>query len=168
LVGLLFITVALPFFAVYASAPFWPKRPLFWILCAILIGLGLTSCATIPFCVPLMLFWLKPENQAFFGRTPAPPADRAAAIAPAPGAQSEATCPTKPPATNPAAVAAAILGLASVLCLGPILGVPGIVCGVVALRRSHLGGQAAAWVGIASGVVSTLLWAVFVLVAIFA
>ena len=54
----------------YAAAPLLPKRPWTWILGIVLIGLGLTSCLTLPFCIPLLLYWFKPENQIFFGKQP--------------------------------------------------------------------------------------------------
>ena len=60
--------VGLVFLVPYAAAPLLPKRPWTWILGIVLIGLGLTSCLTMPACIPLLLFWFKPENQAFFGK----------------------------------------------------------------------------------------------------
>jgi hypothetical protein len=60
--------VGLVFLVPYAAAPLLPKRPWTWILGIVLIGLGLTSCLTMPFSIPLLLFWFKPENQAFFGK----------------------------------------------------------------------------------------------------
>jgi hypothetical protein len=30
------------------------------------IGLGMTSACTLPICIPLLIFWLKPETKAFF------------------------------------------------------------------------------------------------------
>jgi len=38
-----------------------------WTLGLVLIALGLTSCC-LPLCLPLLIFWLKPETQQFFGR----------------------------------------------------------------------------------------------------
>ena len=39
-----------------------------WVYNLVLICLGLTSCLFLPVCVPLMIFWLKPEVKAFYGR----------------------------------------------------------------------------------------------------
>ncbi len=64
----LMVGVGFVFFVPYAAAPFLPKKPWTWILGIVLIGLGLTSCLTLPFCIPLLLYWFKPENQAFFGK----------------------------------------------------------------------------------------------------
>ena len=38
-----------------------------WI--TVLIAIGLTSCLTIPAALPLLLYWIKPEAKAWFGRT---------------------------------------------------------------------------------------------------
>jgi hypothetical protein len=46
-----------------------PRRPWVWIYDVVLIGLGMTSCLTLPFCIPLLIYWLKPEAKAWFGRT---------------------------------------------------------------------------------------------------
>jgi hypothetical protein len=46
------------------------KRPWVWIYDLVLICLGLTSCATWPATIPLLIFWIKPEVKAWFGREP--------------------------------------------------------------------------------------------------
>lgn len=43
-------------------------RPWLWIYGIVLIGIGLTSACTLPACVPLLIFWFKPETKAYFGR----------------------------------------------------------------------------------------------------
>ena len=52
------------------SAFFLPRRPWAWVVHLVLIALGLTSCCTLPASVPLLVWWLKPETQAWFGRRP--------------------------------------------------------------------------------------------------
>ncbi|OGQ87445.1 MAG: hypothetical protein A2289_26605 [Deltaproteobacteria bacterium RIFOXYA12_FULL_58_15] len=64
----LFIALGGVFFVPYAIAPFLPKKSWTWIFGLVLIGLGLTSCVTLPFAIPLMIHWLKPETQVFLGR----------------------------------------------------------------------------------------------------
>lgn len=43
-----------------------PKRWL-WIYDLVLICLGMTSPCFLPFCIPLLIFWLKPETKSYFG-----------------------------------------------------------------------------------------------------
>jgi hypothetical protein len=50
----------------FAAAPFLPRRKWVWIYDLVLICLGLTSCCTVPACIPLLLYWLKPEAKAWF------------------------------------------------------------------------------------------------------
>ena len=57
------------FCAVFAFALFAPRSSWVWIYDLVLIAIGLTSCLTIPAAVPLLIFWLKPEAKAYFGRT---------------------------------------------------------------------------------------------------
>ena len=61
-VGLAFsIACALPFFL--------PRRPWVWIYDLVIICVGMTSCGCLPFCIPLLIFWIKPEARAWFHRT---------------------------------------------------------------------------------------------------
>ena len=55
-------------FALFAFALFAPRVPWVWIYDLVLIAIGLTSCLTIPAALPLLLFWVKPEAKAYFGR----------------------------------------------------------------------------------------------------
>ena len=52
------------------SAFFLPRRPWAWVVHLVLIALGLTSCCTLPASIPLLVYWLKPDAQAWFGRRP--------------------------------------------------------------------------------------------------
>lgn len=58
-----------PFALAYLAAPFLPRAPWAWIYHIVLIGLGLTSVCCMPVTIPLLVYWLKPENKLFFGRT---------------------------------------------------------------------------------------------------
>lgn len=50
-------------------APFiLPRRPWVWVYDVVLIGIGFTSCLTLPFALPLLLYWLKPEAKGYFGK----------------------------------------------------------------------------------------------------
>jgi hypothetical protein len=50
----------------FAVAPFLPKTKAAWIYGFVTIGIGLTSACTLPICIPLLIFWLKPETKMFF------------------------------------------------------------------------------------------------------
>ena len=70
--------MGLVFFGAFMHAVFLPRTPGNWTYAAVLIGLGLTSPCFIPVCLPLMIYWFKPEVQAYFGRmdaAPAPPSN---------------------------------------------------------------------------------------------
>ncbi|MGI8556103.1 MAG: hypothetical protein ACR2LT_07085 [Pyrinomonadaceae bacterium] len=43
-------------------------RPASWILGIVLIALGMTSLCLVPFTLPLLFFWLKPQTRNYFGR----------------------------------------------------------------------------------------------------
>lgn len=62
------LVVGAPLFFAYVIALVLPRKPWVWIYDLILISLGLTSCLTLPFALPLLLYWLKPPAKAWFGR----------------------------------------------------------------------------------------------------
>jgi hypothetical protein len=66
--GVILIAVSVPFSLLFAAAPFLPRRPWAWIVHLALIALGMTSACCIPACLPLLLFWIKPETKAMFER----------------------------------------------------------------------------------------------------
>lgn len=57
---LLFAACLLPFLV--------PPRPWVWVYDLVVICLGLTSACFLVICIPLLIFWLKPEAKAYFGR----------------------------------------------------------------------------------------------------
>jgi hypothetical protein len=65
--GFLTIILGVLFLAPYAAAPFLPRRKWAWIVGVVLIGIGMTSMCCLPAAIPLLIFWLKPENKEFFG-----------------------------------------------------------------------------------------------------
>ena len=70
---------------------------------------------------------------------------------------------------NMLAVVAGYLGIFSFLCMGPLLGIPAIICGVLALRKKReLGGAGRAWTGIICGGLTTLAFAVFLVASLLA
>lgn len=58
--GLFFAAAGLP---PLISGP----RPWSWVYSLVLICIGLTSC-TLVVCIPLLIFWLKPEVKAYYGK----------------------------------------------------------------------------------------------------
>lgn len=68
-VGIAYLLIG-PIFAIaYAAALILPRKPFTWVYGIVMIAIGLTSCCFLPAAVPLLLFWLKPETKAYFGRT---------------------------------------------------------------------------------------------------
>ena len=59
---------AVPGAAAFSAGIFLPPRLWVWIYGIVLIAVGFTSACCIPFCVPLLIYWLKPEAKAYFGR----------------------------------------------------------------------------------------------------
>ena len=55
--------------AIFGFGVFAPRVSWVWIYDIVLIAIGLTSCLTIPAALPLLLYWIKPETKAYFGRT---------------------------------------------------------------------------------------------------
>jgi hypothetical protein len=52
--------------SIFVATFFLPRRPWAWVCHLIILALGLTGC-DIVFCVPLMIFWLRADNRAYFG-----------------------------------------------------------------------------------------------------
>jgi len=67
--GALFIGLGAVLFLMFTAAPFLPKKPWVWVYDIVLIAFGLTSCLCLPVSIPLLIYWLKPEAKAFFGRS---------------------------------------------------------------------------------------------------
>jgi hypothetical protein len=59
IIGIIYL-ILLPFFL--------RPRPWVWIYDLVIICIGMTSACMLPACIPLLLFWLKPEAKAYFGR----------------------------------------------------------------------------------------------------
>jgi hypothetical protein len=62
---------------------------------------------------------------------------------------------------NGLAFASGWLGLLGLFCLGPLLGIPAIITGVMALKRPELGGKVRAWVGIVCGGICCVVWGLY-------
>ena len=68
IIGMIYAVLGGVFFVISAIALFLPPRPYNWIVGIVMMAIGLTSCCFIPFLVPLLIFWMKPETKRFFGR----------------------------------------------------------------------------------------------------
>lgn len=63
--GVVFIAMSIPLMLMYGIAPLMPKSKGAWILGIVNIALGLTSACCLPVCIPLLIFWIKPELKEF-------------------------------------------------------------------------------------------------------
>ena len=61
------------FAAAYLAGLFLPRRRWVWVYHIVLIAIGMTSCACLPFVVPLLIFWIRPDVQAYFSGPALPP-----------------------------------------------------------------------------------------------
>jgi len=68
LMGVLYLVMGLVLMAASLVPFFVPPQPWVWIYDLVLIALGLTSCCFLPFTIPLLIFWIKPETRQYFGR----------------------------------------------------------------------------------------------------
>ena len=66
--GVMLLIVAIPLALVFAVAPFLPRKPWAWVYDLVLIGVGMTSACLLPAAIPLLIFWIKPQTKAWFGR----------------------------------------------------------------------------------------------------
>jgi uncharacterized membrane protein len=66
--GVVFLVMGLVFFVLFLMPFFLPQRPWVWVFDLVLICIGMTSACFLLACVPLLLFWVKPETKAWFGK----------------------------------------------------------------------------------------------------
>lgn len=65
--GAVLVVVDLPFFLAAAMGAVLPPKPWVWIFHLVLIAIGMTSACCWPICIPLLIFYLRPETRAYFG-----------------------------------------------------------------------------------------------------
>lgn len=68
IMGIIYALIGGFFFIVFTVALMLPPKPYNWIVGIVMMAIGMTSCCFLPFVIPLFIYWLKPETQAFFGR----------------------------------------------------------------------------------------------------
>lgn len=66
--GILAALLGLVLLAAFAAALLLPPKPWVWVYHLVLITVGMTSACCLPACIALLVFWLKPETRAYFGR----------------------------------------------------------------------------------------------------
>ena len=64
--GMVFLILSIPLFLVCILPIFLPRRPWVWIYSLVIIGFGMTGCC-LPACIPLLIFWIKPEVKKYYG-----------------------------------------------------------------------------------------------------
>ena len=68
IMGAVYAALGTIFFVVNLVAALLPPKPYNWIVGIVMIALGMTSCCLWPAVIPLLIYWVKPETKAFFGR----------------------------------------------------------------------------------------------------
>jgi MFS family permease len=66
--GVFLVALGLGLAAAFATPFFVAPKPWVWIYDLLLIAVGMTSCACWPITIPMLIYWIKPETQAHFGR----------------------------------------------------------------------------------------------------
>ncbi len=65
--GAVMLLVGLGLFAACLLPLVLAQRPWLWIYDLVIICFGFTSVCFWPICIPLLIFWLKPETKKYFG-----------------------------------------------------------------------------------------------------
>ncbi len=68
IVGIVYAILGAVFALIFLVALFLPRKPYNWIVGIVMIAIGMTSCCFLPATIPLLIYWLKPETKAHFGR----------------------------------------------------------------------------------------------------
>ena len=66
--GFVMVALGIILFTAFITALLLPNTSGAWIFHIVLIAVGLSSCCLWPATIPLMIAWLKPETQRWFGR----------------------------------------------------------------------------------------------------
>jgi cell division protein FtsW (lipid II flippase) len=69
ILGAVYAVLGFVFLGVFAYGLMMPRKPWAWIYGLVLICFGMTSLCCMPASIPLLIFWIKPEMKAFFGRS---------------------------------------------------------------------------------------------------
>lgn len=66
--GAIYAILGFLFFIPFIIAPFLPRKPWSWVVGIVFMCFGMTSCCLWPGLIPLLIYWFKPETQAYFGK----------------------------------------------------------------------------------------------------
>lgn len=69
LMGALWLLMGLALFAACLLPLLVSPRPWLWTYDLVIICLGMSSACFLPACIPLLIFWLKPDTKGYFGRS---------------------------------------------------------------------------------------------------
>jgi hypothetical protein len=69
IMGVTYAVLGFVFMGLFGYGLMMPRRPWAWIYGLVLICIGMTSLCCLPATIPLLIFWIKPEMKAFFGRS---------------------------------------------------------------------------------------------------
>lgn len=64
----LYLVLGISLFVVCGLPLVLPPRPWVWIYDLIIIALGVASPCLLPACIPLIIFWSKPQTRSYFGK----------------------------------------------------------------------------------------------------
>jgi hypothetical protein len=67
--GVLMLVVGLGLFGACFLPVVLRPRPWLWTYDLVIICLGMTSACFLPVCIPMLIFWFKPETKRYFGKT---------------------------------------------------------------------------------------------------
>lgn len=65
--GFMLLVVCAPLMIAFAAGPLLPRRKWAWVAGLLLIAVGMTSCCCMPACIPLLMWWIKPETKTWYG-----------------------------------------------------------------------------------------------------
>lgn len=68
IMGAFLLLIGVVFFVACLLPLVLEPRPWLWIYDLVVICVGMTSACFLPICVPLLIFWLKPEVKRYFGK----------------------------------------------------------------------------------------------------
>lgn len=66
LMGVMLVGLGLLLGAMFAAGPLLPLRKWAWVAGMALIVIGLSSMCCLPACIPLLIWWIKPETKQYY------------------------------------------------------------------------------------------------------
>ncbi|MFQ3578264.1 MAG: hypothetical protein SNJ52_04565 [Verrucomicrobiia bacterium] len=69
IIGVFFLLTGIVLFVICLIPLILAPRPWLWTFDLVVICLGMTSACCLPACIPLLIFWLKPDTKRYFGKS---------------------------------------------------------------------------------------------------